>query len=87
MVPSIPRSSAAIFERPSHSSSSVSPSRKRSRSPATSVPLSSPVLGALSFVCVDLLSSPKRIRSSDDVTDLEVSLVESSEQSRSRGID
>ncbi|GJS59489.1 hypothetical protein Tco_0654273 [Tanacetum coccineum] len=34
LVPIIHRSSAAIFERPSHSSSPVSPSRKRSRSPA-----------------------------------------------------
>ncbi|GKE23912.1 hypothetical protein Tco_1435424, partial [Tanacetum coccineum] len=30
LVPSIHRSSAAIFDRPSHDSSSVSPSRKRS---------------------------------------------------------
>ncbi|GKC02448.1 hypothetical protein Tco_0994058, partial [Tanacetum coccineum] len=41
LVSSIHRSSVAIFERPSHDSSSTSPSRKRSRSPATSVPLSS----------------------------------------------
>ncbi|GKE26120.1 hypothetical protein Tco_1441504, partial [Tanacetum coccineum] len=33
---SIPCSSTAIFDRPSHDSSSVSPSRKRSRSPAAS---------------------------------------------------
>ncbi|GKB11599.1 hypothetical protein Tco_0845522, partial [Tanacetum coccineum] len=34
LVPSIHRPSAAIFDRPSHDSSSASPSRKRSRSPA-----------------------------------------------------
>ncbi|GKE34179.1 hypothetical protein Tco_1453501, partial [Tanacetum coccineum] len=38
LVPSIPRSSTAIFDRPSHDSSSTSLSRKRSRSPAASVP-------------------------------------------------
>ncbi|GJY06681.1 putative reverse transcriptase domain-containing protein [Tanacetum coccineum] len=69
-VPSIPYSSATITERPSHSSS-VGPSRKRSRSPTTLVPLSSPVPGALSFVCVDLLPPHKRIRSSDSAMDLE----------------
>ncbi|GJZ03450.1 hypothetical protein Tco_0536725 [Tanacetum coccineum] len=56
--------------RPSHSSS-AGPSRKRSRSPTTLVPLSSPVPGALSFVCVDLLPPHKRIRSSDSTTNLE----------------
>nr|GEX35098.1 reverse transcriptase domain-containing protein [Tanacetum cinerariifolium] len=63
LVPSIPRSSVAIFDRPSHDSFSVSPSRKRSRSPIASVPLSSPIHGALSSMRVDLLPSPKRIRS------------------------
>ncbi|GKC97339.1 hypothetical protein Tco_1167614, partial [Tanacetum coccineum] len=68
-VPSIPYSSAAITEGPSHSSS-VGPSRKRSRYPTTSVPLSSPIPGALSSVRADLLPPRKRIRSSDSVTDL-----------------
>ncbi|GKC90495.1 hypothetical protein Tco_1151144 [Tanacetum coccineum] len=63
LVPSIHHSSAAISERPSHDSSSASPSCKRSRSPAASVPLSSPTLGALSYARADLLPSPKRIRS------------------------
>ncbi|GKB54004.1 hypothetical protein Tco_0904757, partial [Tanacetum coccineum] len=62
--PSLPSSSS----RPSHSSSSVSHSCKRSRSPIVSVPLSSPVPGALSSARADILPSPKRIRSSDDVT-------------------
>ncbi|GKE02184.1 hypothetical protein Tco_1390167, partial [Tanacetum coccineum] len=57
LVPSIHRSSAAISERPSHDSSSASLSRKRSRSPAGSVPLSSPTLGALSYARTNLLSS------------------------------
>nr|GEW47854.1 GDSL esterase/lipase At3g48460-like [Tanacetum cinerariifolium] len=43
LVPSIPRSSIVIIDRPSQYSSSVSPSRKRSRSPAASVSLSSPI--------------------------------------------
>nr|GEU78401.1 putative reverse transcriptase domain-containing protein [Tanacetum cinerariifolium] len=73
LVPSIPRSFNAIFARPSHDSSSVSPSRKRSRSPVASVPLSSPILGALSYTRADHLPSPKRIRSSEFATDLEVS--------------
>ncbi|GJU72124.1 putative reverse transcriptase domain-containing protein [Tanacetum coccineum] len=87
LVPSFPRSSAAISDRPSHDSSSVSPSRKRSRSPAASVPLSSPIPGALSSAHADLLPSPKRIRSPELATDLEVSSVKGSEPSRYRGTD
>ncbi|GJT10054.1 putative reverse transcriptase domain-containing protein [Tanacetum coccineum] len=60
-----------ISKRPSHDSSSVSRSRKRSRSPVASVPLSSPTLGALSYGRVDLLPSPKRIRSPETAKDLE----------------
>ncbi|GJU65576.1 hypothetical protein Tco_1247411 [Tanacetum coccineum] len=71
LIPSIHHLSVAIFERPSHDSSSTSPSRKRSRSPAASVPLSSPTLGALSYARADLLPSPKRIRSPETATDLE----------------
>ncbi|GJS99881.1 hypothetical protein Tco_0821051 [Tanacetum coccineum] len=71
LVPSIPRSSEiAISERPSHDSSSASPSCKRSRSPTESVPLSSPTLGTLSYARANLLPSPKRIRSPETVTDL-----------------
>ncbi|GJV75330.1 hypothetical protein Tco_1506914 [Tanacetum coccineum] len=57
--------------RPSHGSSSASLSRKRSRSPIASVPLSSPTLGALSYARADLLPSPKRIKSPETTTDLE----------------
>ncbi|GJY46781.1 hypothetical protein Tco_0435844 [Tanacetum coccineum] len=70
LVPSIHRSSTNS-ERPYHDSSSASPSRKRSRPPAASIPLSSPILGALSYACADLLPSPKRIRRSESATDLE----------------
>ncbi|GJR29910.1 hypothetical protein Tco_1106142 [Tanacetum coccineum] len=79
LVSSIPRSSAAA-ERPFHSSV-AGPFRKRSRSPTTSIPRSSPILGALSPVRADLLPPPKRIRSSGFVTDLEDRLNESSEPS------
>ncbi|GJX51431.1 hypothetical protein Tco_0278276 [Tanacetum coccineum] len=79
-VPSIPHSSAAITERPSHSSF-AGPYRKRSRSPTTSVPRSSPIPRALSSARAELLPPPKRIRSSDFVTDLEDCLDESSESS------
>ncbi|GKF43995.1 hypothetical protein Tco_0130547, partial [Tanacetum coccineum] len=79
LVPSIHRSYAAISERPSHDSSSTSPSRKRSRSPAASVLLSSIILGALSYAHADLLPSPKRIRSPETAIDLEGCLEDSFE--------
>ncbi|GJY10079.1 reverse transcriptase domain-containing protein, partial [Tanacetum coccineum] len=71
LVPSVHRSSAAISDIPSHDSSSASPSRKGSRSPAASVPLSSPNLGALSYARANLLPLPKRIRSPKTTIDLE----------------
>ncbi|GKC90803.1 hypothetical protein Tco_1151452, partial [Tanacetum coccineum] len=80
LVLSIPHSSAAITERPCHSSS-AGPSHKRSRSPTTSVHVSSPILGAFYYVRADLLPPRKRNRSSDFVTDLEISSGESSESS------
>ncbi|GJW83442.1 reverse transcriptase domain-containing protein [Tanacetum coccineum] len=52
---------------------SAGPSRKRSRSPTTSVPVASPIPGALSPVHADLLPPYKRIKDSDFVTDFEVS--------------
>ncbi|GJY35268.1 hypothetical protein Tco_0420646 [Tanacetum coccineum] len=61
LVQSIHRSSAAIFDKPSYDSSYASPSRKRSRSPAASVPLSSHIPGALSSTRADLLPSPKSV--------------------------
>ncbi|GKB47841.1 hypothetical protein Tco_0898594 [Tanacetum coccineum] len=80
LVPSIHRSSVAISERPSHDSSSASPSRKRSRSHVASVPLSLPTPGALSYARAGLLPSPKRIRRVDFED-------ESFESSRYRGTD
>ncbi|GKD75642.1 hypothetical protein Tco_1333924, partial [Tanacetum coccineum] len=59
-------SSTDITERPSYSSP-AGPSRKRSRSPTTSVLLSSPTLGALSFVRADLLPPRKRVMNGFDV--------------------
>ncbi|GJW62163.1 hypothetical protein Tco_0111498 [Tanacetum coccineum] len=47
-------------------------SRKRRRSPMTSVPALSPVSGALSPVRADLIPSPKRVRDSGYLTDVEV---------------
>ncbi|GJZ13053.1 hypothetical protein Tco_0548283 [Tanacetum coccineum] len=74
LVLSVHRSSAAISDRPSHDSSSASLSRKRSRSPTASVPLSLPIPGTLSSTCTGLLPSPKRIRSPELVTDLEIDI-------------
>ncbi|GKA99361.1 reverse transcriptase domain-containing protein [Tanacetum coccineum] len=45
-------------------STSAGPSRKRRRSPMTSVPALSPVSGALSPVHADLIPSPKRVKDS-----------------------
>nr|GEZ23514.1 reverse transcriptase domain-containing protein [Tanacetum cinerariifolium] len=67
------RTATILMGRPSHDSSSVSPSRKRSRSPAASAPLSLPILGALSYAHADHLPSPKRIKSSEIAMNLEVS--------------
>ncbi|GKB56773.1 hypothetical protein Tco_0912959 [Tanacetum coccineum] len=50
---------------------SVRPSRKRCRSPISSVPVVLPVRRALSPVRVDLSPPPKRIRDSNSVIDLE----------------
>ncbi|GJX41169.1 hypothetical protein Tco_0256159, partial [Tanacetum coccineum] len=63
--------SSTISERPSHDSSFVSRSRKRSRSLVASVPLSSPIPEALSYAHADIFPSPKRIRSPETATDLE----------------
>ncbi|GJT82660.1 hypothetical protein Tco_1057002 [Tanacetum coccineum] len=78
-IPSVHRSPAAIPERPSHDSSSASPSRKRSRSPVASILLSSSIPGALSVARADLLPSPKRIRSPESATNLEGCLKDSFE--------
>ncbi|GJX88908.1 putative reverse transcriptase domain-containing protein [Tanacetum coccineum] len=61
----------AIYPRTISYSSSASCSCKRSRSPVAYVLLSSPILGALSYACADLLPSPKRIRSHETTMDSE----------------
>nr|GEW97386.1 hypothetical protein [Tanacetum cinerariifolium] len=86
LVPSIHRSSAVISARPSHDSSSASPSRKRSRSHAASV-ISLPIPEAFSYTRADHLPSPKRIRSSEIVTNLEVSSEDIFEPYVPRGTD
>ncbi|GJV82380.1 hypothetical protein Tco_1522278 [Tanacetum coccineum] len=53
-------------------STSAGPSRKRRRSPTTSVPALSPVSGALSPVRADLIPSPKRVKDSGYLADVEV---------------
>ncbi|GJS83219.1 hypothetical protein Tco_0749760 [Tanacetum coccineum] len=78
LVPSVHRSSAAISKRPSHDYSSASSSCKRSRSPIAFVSLYSPIPRAFNSARADLRGlGVLRV----DVKD------ESSEQSRSRGID
>ncbi|GJT85385.1 hypothetical protein Tco_1067102 [Tanacetum coccineum] len=77
---------------PDHSSldlpsTSVGLSRKRRRSPMTSVPALSPVSGDLSPDHADLIPSPKRVRDFSYLVDVEVDPRESSEPSRSRGTD
>ncbi|GKA48601.1 hypothetical protein Tco_0741559, partial [Tanacetum coccineum] len=68
----------AILDSPCNSPTTTfaGPSRKRCRSPTSSVPVDSPVHRALSPVHANLLPPPMRIRDSDSVTDFEVSLEE-----------
>ncbi|GJR75631.1 hypothetical protein Tco_0087996, partial [Tanacetum coccineum] len=60
--------------RDSPTATSTRPSRKRCRSPTSSVPVVSPVHGALSLMRADLLPPRKRIIDSNSVTNFEVSL-------------
>nr|GFC25160.1 hypothetical protein [Tanacetum cinerariifolium] len=54
------------------------PSRKRRRSPMTSVPTLPLVYGALSLVRADLIPKPKRVKDSGYLADVEVDLRETS---------
>ncbi|GKC97196.1 hypothetical protein Tco_1167471, partial [Tanacetum coccineum] len=54
------------------SSTFAGPSRKRRRSPTTSVPALLPVSGALSPVRTNLIPSPKRVKDSSYLADVEV---------------
>ncbi|GJR64183.1 hypothetical protein Tco_0010248, partial [Tanacetum coccineum] len=66
------RHSLSNHSSPDLPSTSAGPFRKRRRSPMTSVPTLSPVSGALSHVRADLISSPKRVKDSGYLTDVEV---------------
>ncbi|GJW47050.1 hypothetical protein Tco_0078696 [Tanacetum coccineum] len=66
------RHSLSDHSSPDLPSTSARPSRKRRRSPMTSVPALPPVSGALSPVCADLIPSPKRVRDSGYLADVEV---------------
>nr|GEV35800.1 putative reverse transcriptase domain-containing protein [Tanacetum cinerariifolium] len=68
-------------------STSAGPSHKRRRSSMASVHVLTPISGALSLVRADLIPSPKRVRDSDYLADVEVDPRESSKPSRSRGTD
>ncbi|GKD52161.1 hypothetical protein Tco_1281137 [Tanacetum coccineum] len=72
-------------------STSAGPSRKRRRSPMTSVPALSPISGALSPVHADLIQLPNRVKDSGYLADIEVDPIETSLRmmllSGDRGID
>ncbi|GKF40070.1 hypothetical protein Tco_0120131, partial [Tanacetum coccineum] len=66
------RHSLSDHSSPDLPSTSVGPSRKRHRSPMTSVIALLRVSGALSPVCADLIPSPKRVKDSGYLADVEV---------------
>ncbi|GJS28069.1 putative reverse transcriptase domain-containing protein [Tanacetum coccineum] len=66
------RYSLSDHSSPDLPSTSAGPSHKRRRSPTTSVPALSPVSGALSPVRADLIPSPKRVKDSSYLADVEV---------------
>ncbi|GKE91207.1 hypothetical protein Tco_1572302, partial [Tanacetum coccineum] len=66
------RNSLSDHCSPDLPSTSARPSRKRRRSPMTSVPTLSPVSEALSLVYADLIPSPKMVRDSGYLADVEV---------------
>ncbi|GJT30557.1 putative reverse transcriptase domain-containing protein [Tanacetum coccineum] len=66
------RHSLSDHSSPDLPSTSARPSHKRCRSPMTSVPALSPVSGALSPVRADLIPSPKRVKDSSYLADVEV---------------
>nr|GEU57335.1 hypothetical protein [Tanacetum cinerariifolium] len=84
--------SSSRHSLPDHSSPdlpsiSAGTSRKRRRFPMISVPALSHASRALSPVRVDLIPSPKRVRNSDYLANVEVDSKESSEPPRSRRTD
>nr|GEY97018.1 putative reverse transcriptase domain-containing protein [Tanacetum cinerariifolium] len=66
------RHSSLDHSSPDLLSTSAGPSRKRRRSPMTSVPVLPLVSGALSHVCADLIQPPKRVRDIGYLADVEV---------------
>ncbi|GKD36104.1 hypothetical protein Tco_1251613, partial [Tanacetum coccineum] len=66
------RHSLSDHSSPDLPSTSMGPSRKRRRSPMTSVPVLSPVSRALSSVRADLIPSPKRVKDSGYLADVVV---------------
>ncbi|GJW97560.1 hypothetical protein Tco_0179368 [Tanacetum coccineum] len=66
------RHSLLDHSSPDLPSTSAAPSRKRRRSPTTSVLALPLVSGALSPVCADLIPSPKRVKDSGYPTDVKV---------------
>nr|GEY65168.1 reverse transcriptase domain-containing protein [Tanacetum cinerariifolium] len=70
------RHSLSDHSSPDLPSTSARPYRKRRRSPMTYVPALPPISGALSHVCANLIPSPKRVRDSDYLADVEVGLRE-----------
>nr|GEW39490.1 hypothetical protein [Tanacetum cinerariifolium] len=66
------RHSLSDHSSPDLSSTSARPSRKRRRSPMTSVPAFPPVSEALSPIHADLIPSPKRVRDIGYLVDVEV---------------
>ncbi|GJT41525.1 hypothetical protein Tco_0941390 [Tanacetum coccineum] len=66
------RHSSSDHSSPDLPSTFAGPSCKRRRSPTTSVPALSPVSGALSPVRADLIPSPKRVKDSGYLADVEV---------------
>ncbi|GJW02803.1 hypothetical protein Tco_1561659 [Tanacetum coccineum] len=72
------RHSLSDHPSPDLLSTSAGPSHKRRRSPMTYVPALPPISGALSPVCADLIPSPKRVRDSGYLADVEVDPKETS---------
>nr|GEV91816.1 putative reverse transcriptase domain-containing protein [Tanacetum cinerariifolium] len=72
------RHSLPYHSSPGLPSTSAGPSRKRRKSPMTSILALPPVSGALSPANADLIPSPKRVRDSGYLTDVEVGLRETS---------
>ncbi|GKE53940.1 hypothetical protein Tco_1489096, partial [Tanacetum coccineum] len=66
------RHSLSYHSSPDLPSTSMGPSCKRRRSPMASVPALPLVFGSLSLVCADLIPSPKRVRDSGYLADVEV---------------